>query len=97
MATSEIKTVGVKEFRDNLAEHLLADAPIAVTKHGLTVGYYIPTHHPVTADDKRSLREAADQLSQLLEAQGLEPEALIRAAQDLRKKDKKDGQDKQAA
>ena len=90
MATSEkVKTVGVKEFRDNLAEHLLADTPIAVTKHGLTVGYYIPTHQPITADDKRGLREAAEQLNQLLEAQGLEPETLIKAAQDLRKKDKR--------
>ena len=90
MATSEkVRTIGVKEFRDNLAEHLLADTPIAVTKHGLTVGYYIPTHHPVTADDKRSLRDAAAQLNRLLEAQGLEPEALIKAAQELRKKDKR--------
>ncbi len=88
IASDKVKAVGVKEFRDNLAEHLLADTPIAVTKHGLTVGYYIPTHHPVTSDDKRSLKEVTERLSQLLEAQGLEPETLIRAAQELRKKDK---------
>ncbi len=88
MSSEKIKAVGVKEFRDNLTVHLLADAPVAVTKHGLTVGYYILTHHPVTSDDKRGLREAAEWLNQLLEAQGLAPETLIRAAQELRKKDK---------
>ncbi len=92
-----IKSIGVREFREKLAQLLLSDEPLEVTKHGLTLGYYIPTHRPITADDKRSLKEAAEQLSQLLEAQGLEPEALIRAAQDLRKQDKKGAQDKQAA
>ena len=85
MHTAKVKSVGVAEFRENLSKHLLADAPVAVTKHGLTVGYYIPTHQPVTTDDKRALSDAARQLSELLEQQGLEPEELIKAAQQLRK------------
>lgn len=84
VSTTKVKSVGVAEFRENLSEHLLADAPVAVTKHGLTVGYYIPTHQPVTAGDKRALGDAARQLSELLEQQGLDAEELIKAAQHLR-------------
>lgn len=86
MSTAKVKSVGVADFRERLSEHLLANAPIAVTKHGLTVGYYIPTHQPVTADDKRALSDAARQLSELLAQQGLESEELIKAAQQLRSK-----------
>ena len=43
---SDLKTVGVREFRERLSEHLMSESPIAVTKHGLTVGYYIPTPPP---------------------------------------------------
>jgi antitoxin (DNA-binding transcriptional repressor) of toxin-antitoxin stability system len=89
MAQSEVKTVGVREFRENFSEHLMSNVPIAVTKHGLTVGYYIPTHRPVSQVDKQALAEATKQLSDMLEAEGLDPEALIREAISLRKKDKR--------
>lgn len=35
--------VGMREFRDNLATYLLeSDSPVAITRHGDTVGYFIP-------------------------------------------------------
>ena len=85
MHIPKVKSIGVAEFRENLSEHLLADTPVAVTKHGLTVGYYIPTHQPVTANDRRALNDAARQLAELLEQQGLDPEELVEAAQQLRR------------
>ena len=38
----EIK-VGVKEFRAHLPSYLDSMSPIAITRHGETIGYYIPT------------------------------------------------------
>jgi len=39
----EAVRVGIREFRDKLASYLLeSDAPMAITRHGDTVGYYIP-------------------------------------------------------
>lgn len=88
MAESDIKHLGVREFREKLAEHLMSRDPIAVTKHGLTVGYYIPTHQPITEDDKQALRAASKRLQELLEARGVDPETLIQETQKLRKQAK---------
>jgi antitoxin (DNA-binding transcriptional repressor) of toxin-antitoxin stability system len=85
---STVKAVAVAEFREKFAEHLMSSEPIAITKHGLTVGYYIPTHRPTKEADKQALTEASRKLSELLEAQGLDPEELIRDAIALRKQDK---------
>ena len=86
---STVKEVGIKEFRENLAEHLASATPVAITKHGFTVGYYIPTPRPVAENDKQALSEASRQLSDLLLAQGLDPEELLQEAIALRKQDKR--------
>jgi antitoxin (DNA-binding transcriptional repressor) of toxin-antitoxin stability system len=86
---SQVKNVSVKEFRENLAEHINAGSPVAVTRHGFTVGYFIPTRKPVEEADKQALMEASRRLSQLLEEQGLNPEDLIKDAIALRKQDKR--------
>ena len=80
-----IKSIGVREFREKFAQLLLSDEPLAVTKHGLTVGYYIPTHQPVSGADKARLREAAQRLHHLLDAKGIDPELLIQDMKALRK------------
>ena len=87
--TASVKSVGVREFREQLATLLLSDEPIAITKHGLTVGYYLPTHHPVSEAEGQALQAAAERLHALLEAKGLDPEVLIREAKALRKEAKK--------
>lgn len=38
MATS----VGIREFRDGLADYIAAAEPVEVTRHGVTVGWFIP-------------------------------------------------------
>jgi len=46
--------VGIREFREKLAAYLLeGDAPVAITRHGDTVGYFIPARR------KRSFTERA--------------------------------------
>lgn len=45
----EIPRVGARQFREGLAQYLDSSTPIAITRHGETVGYYLPTR-----------REAAD-------------------------------------
>ena len=50
---SQVKNVSVKEFRENLAEHINSDNPVAVTRHGFTVGYFIPTRKPIEEAHKQ--------------------------------------------
>jgi antitoxin (DNA-binding transcriptional repressor) of toxin-antitoxin stability system len=75
MATT---TVGIREFRDNLATYILeADKPIAITRHGDTVGLFIPTRRKRTEADRIALREAAEAWHSSLAAAGItEDEAL---------------------
>ena len=39
----QTKSVGIREFRAGLAEFIDNKQPVAVTRHGQTVGYFIPT------------------------------------------------------
>ena len=75
--TAPLKTIGAREFREKLAEHLSSETPLAITRHGFTIGYYIPAHRPVSETDRQALEEATRQLHTLLETQGIDPEALI--------------------
>ena len=36
-------TVGVREFRQDLADYIDGDEPVTVTRHGRRVGVFIPT------------------------------------------------------
>jgi antitoxin (DNA-binding transcriptional repressor) of toxin-antitoxin stability system len=36
--------VGIREFRSGLAEYIAAATPVAITRHGHTVAYFIPTN-----------------------------------------------------
>jgi hypothetical protein len=59
--------VGVREFREQMARFLESDAPVAVTRRGLTLGVYVPTpRKPVKSADLAELRLAADRLAEAL-------------------------------
>lgn len=62
--------VGVRQFRAELARYIAADTPVAVTKHGQKVGYFIPTKAQVEAD-VAALKKAGQALDQLLQAKGV--------------------------
>ena len=74
----ETLRVGIREFRDKLATYLLeSDAPVAITRHGDTIGYYIPARRKRTDTDRAALKEATTRWQEVLASQGLsEDEAL---------------------
>jgi hypothetical protein len=84
-----MKTIGVREFREHLTKHVREDTPLAITRHGLTIGYYIPAQRPVSETDLQALEEATRRLHALLEAQGIDPEDLLSDYITLRKARKK--------
>ena len=91
--TEPVKAIGVKEFRENLAQYLHSDTPVAVTKHGLTVGYYLPARPPVKEEDKQALEAAAQKLNNLLKAKGIDPKDLINDFKELKAKRKQQKKD----
>jgi len=72
----ETTKIGIREFRAGLAEYIASSTPVAVTRHGQTVGYFIPTHGQVDAD-LAALKKASNTLDQLLAAQGIDVEDVI--------------------
>lgn len=80
----ETKSVGIREFRAGLAEFIDNKQPVAVTRHGQTVGFFIPTAHP-TQVDLQALRDAADKLEAVMALTEEEVEASVRDFDGLRK------------
>jgi PHD/YefM family antitoxin component YafN of YafNO toxin-antitoxin module len=74
----ETQRVGIREFRDNLATYLLeSEAPVAITRHGDTVGYYIPARRKRTDTERAALEEASARLQQVLTSAGITEEAVL--------------------
>jgi PHD/YefM family antitoxin component YafN of YafNO toxin-antitoxin module len=70
--------VGIRDFRENLATYLLeSDAPVAITRHGDTVGYFIPARRKRSETERVALKEAAARLDALLAAIGVTEEELV--------------------
>jgi PHD/YefM family antitoxin component YafN of YafNO toxin-antitoxin module len=82
--------VGIREFRDNLASFLLeSDAPVAITRHGDTVGYYIPARRKRSDGERDALREVAARMQKMLAAEGISEEDVLQDYKSWRKGKKK--------
>jgi PHD/YefM family antitoxin component YafN of YafNO toxin-antitoxin module len=73
------RKVGIREFREKLATILLeSDEPVAITRHGDTVGYYLPARRARSQAERDALKEAASRLQSMLAAQGVSEEEIVR-------------------
>lgn len=68
--------VSIREFRAGLADFVDSDAPVAVTRHGQTVGYFIPVKQDRAAD-AAALRAAGEKLDALLQLTESEVEEMV--------------------
>lgn len=76
--TMETLKVGMREFRDNLATYLLeSETPVAITRHGDTVGYFIPARRRRSDADKEALKEAAARWQEILDAEGMSEDEAV--------------------
>ncbi len=84
MTTTNVLKVGMREFRAHLPQYLLTSVPVAVTRHGETVGYYIPTRHQAEKSELDDLKLAAQQLEKLLASHGVTEDELFSEFRALR-------------
>ena len=68
--------VGIREFRAGMAEYIASSTPVAVTRHGQTIGYFIPTHGQADAD-AASLKKASKPRDRLLAAKAVDVDAVV--------------------
>ena len=74
----QLTRVGVREFREDLAQYLDAPTPVAITRHGQTVGYYIPARAGVDQQELLALKRAVEQLEALLAEHGIGEDEIVR-------------------
>ncbi len=78
--------VGVREFRERIASFLESDTPVAVTRHGETLGVYVPTRRkqPKTAN-LAELRAAATRLAEAEALADVDEEKVVAEFKQLRR------------
>ncbi len=69
--------VGIREFRENLSSYLESKTPIAITRHGATIGIYVPTRPKPSQADIEALRIAGEKMQELIAAAGTTEEQLM--------------------
>jgi hypothetical protein len=72
----EVAKVSIREFRAGMAEFIASSKPVAVTRHGRTIGYFIPVHDQSDAD-VAALEKASKTLDRLLAAQNINVEEVV--------------------
>lgn len=80
--------VGVREFRERIANFLESDAPVAITRRGETLGIYVPTPRKrVRKAEVSELKVAADRLAAALSS--VDEEEIVTEFKRLRREGKK--------
>ncbi|KAA6459134.1 prevent-host-death protein [Acidobacteria bacterium AB60] len=86
----ETQKIGMREFRDKLATYLLeSEVPLAITRHGDTVGYFIPTRRRRSDAEREALKDAAARWQEILDAEGLSEDEAVSEFKRLRSQRKK--------
>ena len=78
--------VGIREFRENLSDYLESTKPVAITRHGTTIGFYIPAPQKRSEVDLEALRRAGEQLDAMIAAAGTSEEELVADFKEQRRK-----------
>ena len=86
----ETQKVGMREFRDKLATYLLeSETPVAITRHGDTVGYFIPARRRRSDAEREALKEASARWQEILSAEGISEDEILADFKKWRAKQKR--------
>ena len=77
--------VGIREFRENLSSYLESTKPVAITRHGSTIGIYVPTKPKASQEELEALRLAGEKMQELIAAAGTTEEAIVEDFKKLRR------------
>lgn len=69
--------VGIREFRENLAEYLESKKPVAITRHGTTIGIFLPTRPKPSQADLEALRIAGEKMQQWMAEAGTNEDEIV--------------------
>ncbi len=87
----DTEKIGMREFREKLAGYLEAGKPLAITRHGETLGFYIPAQKKSRKAELDAMRAAAKELDSMIASWGASEEDLMQEYKEIRRasRDKK--------
>ena len=74
---AKVKSIGVREFRNNASTYLSGSETIAVNRHGKVIGFYIPLERDED-EVRRAVARLGAAVGQVLEETGMTEEELAR-------------------
>jgi antitoxin (DNA-binding transcriptional repressor) of toxin-antitoxin stability system len=77
--------VGVRELREKLSLFLESSTPIEVTRHGQTIGFFIPVPKRPSQLEREALLEAGRRLDEELVRLGLKEDELMEEFKDWKR------------
>jgi antitoxin (DNA-binding transcriptional repressor) of toxin-antitoxin stability system len=83
-----LERVGIREFREKLSGYLESSTPVAITRHGETIGFYVPARRRPDEADLDAIRRAGERLSAALADAGATEDELAEEFKKLRKRRK---------
>jgi antitoxin (DNA-binding transcriptional repressor) of toxin-antitoxin stability system len=73
----ETEKIGVREFRENLTGYLESGRPLAITRHGETLGFFIPAQKRSRKAEVDAMRAAAKELDAMIAKWGASEDELM--------------------
>jgi antitoxin (DNA-binding transcriptional repressor) of toxin-antitoxin stability system len=80
----ETVKVGIREFRENLAGYLESGRPLAIMRHGQTLGFYIPAQKRNRKAQLEAMRAAAKDLDEMIASWGTSQDELMEEYKGIR-------------
>ncbi len=80
----ETVKVGMREFREKLAGYLESATPLAIMRHGQTLGYYIPAQKRSRKAELEAMRAAAKDLDEMISSWGAGEDELMEEYKGIR-------------
>ncbi len=81
----ETEKIGMREFRENLAGYLEGGKPLAITRHGETLGFFIPAQKRSRKAEVEAMRAAAKDLDAMNAAWGASEDELMQEYKEIRR------------
>jgi len=81
----ETLKIGIREFREKLAGYLESGMPLAITRHGETLGFYIPARKRSRKAELEAMRAAAKDLDEMIASWGASEDELMEEYKGIRR------------
>jgi antitoxin (DNA-binding transcriptional repressor) of toxin-antitoxin stability system len=81
----ETVKIGIREFRENLSGYLESGTPLAITRHGETLGFYIPAQKRSRKAELEAMRAAAKDLDEMIASWGATEDELMSEYKEIRR------------